>query len=227
MYDARAHPAGVERADQIIKAGNLGSGEGSVFGARAVGDAEVRVEPLEVDRRRRTQQIDDLIDLFRGDTHAAHPGVDLHVHAVASSELLRHVDGGLGALERPDRERQRGGERVGDRLGGDLGEQQDWRGNSRAAQLDALVDNGDRERVGPAVEGRLRRERSAVTVPVRFHNGAQRRLADDGFERGDVVGYRGGRDLRPGRSVHSLSRQSRRPRPRSPRRRPSPDRRCG
>ncbi len=55
------------------------------------------------------------------------------------------------------------------------------------SKLDAFIDDGDGQVVGTRVHGRLRDERSAVTVGVRLDDRAQGDITDDVLDRSHVV----------------------------------------
>jgi len=72
------HEAGLDatlrqRREHFVKTRYLISSEGTVLSARTIGHAEMRVDPLQVDRRARREDVDDLVDVVGRHTHPVHP----------------------------------------------------------------------------------------------------------------------------------------------------------
>ena len=85
---------------------DLFSGEVPVFGTRAVGHAEVRVDPLEVDGGALVQDVHDVVHVFGRNTHPVHAGVDLDVDAVSPTEGVGVRDGRVRAVDGADGQRE-------------------------------------------------------------------------------------------------------------------------
>ena len=86
--------------------------------------------------------------LGRG-AHPVHAGVHLHVHGDAPPAARAAAANAAMPFARVQRRGEPVFERAGGRLGAALAQQQDGRGDAVFAQLDALVDERDRQRPAP------------------------------------------------------------------------------
>jgi hypothetical protein len=140
--ERRREPSLLERAQDLFEARDLLARERGIF---RVGVGEVRVDRADAQALERVDGGEEVDRLGRVDAGAAHPRVDLDVHAARAPDLERRGGELARELERGQRELEPVGQRLRNLAREQRREHPHVLGEAGGAQLHALVQRRDAE----------------------------------------------------------------------------------